>query len=59
MRIASDREFYFIKLDESVTGVSDEKYIVNLGLVRAKKADKNPHAGKTMLLAGCNIYSRK
>ncbi len=59
MKIASDKEFYFFKLDESMTGVpDDDRYIVNVELVRAKKADKNPHAGKTMLLAGCNIYSR-
>ncbi len=55
----TDKEFYFIKLDESMTGVpGDDRYIVNVVLVRAKRADKNPHAGKTMILAGCNVYSR-
>ena len=58
LRIASDKEFYFLEFDESFSGASDENYIVNVSLIRATKADKNPHAGKTMLLAGCNVYSR-
>ena len=57
LKIVSDNEYYFLETNVSFMNALGSSYVLQIGVVHAVRMDKNPYAGKLILLVGSNMYS--
>ena len=58
LKIVSDNEYYFLEIDQDFKNDFGSSYTTQIGVAHVVRMDKNPYAGKTLLLLGSNMYSR-
>jgi len=57
LKVVSDNEYYFLEINQNIENDLGSSYTIQVGVVHAVRMDKNPYAGKTLLLIGSNMYS--